>query len=684
MNSINPPRSGTTRTMCPMNCHPTLCGMSVEVKDGALVDISGDPENPDSRGFLCVRGRAAKEIIGNPKRLLHPMIRDERTDDAWREASWDEALDLIVSRMNAVGRESVGLWSGHGNAANDYGFGIKLQLLERFANLYGCQQWHPAMICWGLGGFGMGLTGVLETNTKEDMAENAELIILWGANLTSQPNTIPHLKAARDRGARIVTIDIRRTEAMAQSDQALLIKPGTDAALALAMMNVMITENLYDRQFVEAHSIGFDQLKSHIVPFTPDWAAKETGIEMDQIVELAREYAGTKPAMIVLGGSSINKGANGWNASRAISCLPALTGNLGIPGSGLGPRHGSTGHGRALGTISAADRKPPGTYFPNQMPAITAALTDNQVKVFLLLGSNMTSSFADSSSVTAGLERAELVVCLDLFMSETCRRFADVVLPGTSWLEELGAKMTNTHLYLMDQILDPPGETRSVVDLLKGLADRLALTDYYPWASHEEVLDIVMDHPFARHSTVAALRETGANVALDVPHVGYPTHQFHTPSGKVEFYSERAQEVGLSPLPVHEPNDEDGYPLTLCQGRTLTQFHSFYDQGRALPSLAARNKGPQLWMSMDDAKSRGLGDGDLIHIYNDRGTFDAAAFVTEQIPAGVVWMRDGWVGLNNLTSGAASVPDDAAAFFPFSVGQAKFEAKVEVRAAVPG
>jgi hypothetical protein len=155
-------------TMCPMNCHPTLCGMLVDVQDGEVVGVRGDKDNPDSQGFLCVRGQASRQIIGNPKRLLKPLIRDRRSDGAWSETSWDEALDLIAARIRKAGREATALWSGHGNLANNYGPSSGGQMLTRFANLYGCQYWSPAMICWGLGGFGLGLTGALEINTKED------------------------------------------------------------------------------------------------------------------------------------------------------------------------------------------------------------------------------------------------------------------------------------------------------------------------------------------------------------------------------------------------------------------------------------------------------------------------------------------------------------------------------------
>lgn len=674
------PERRTVRTMCPMSCHPTLCGMLVEVEDKRLVAVKGDPDNPDSRGFLCVRGHAAREIVENPRRLLYPLIRERRTDDAWRRASWDEALDLIAARMEAAGPQAVGLWCGHGIFANTYGTRWKAQLLLRFANFYGCQWWNPSMICWGLGAFGIGLTGILETNTKEDMGAHARLIVLWGANLASQPNTARYVTMARRRGARIVTIDIRETEAAAQSDEIFLIRPGTDAALALAMMHVIVAEGLYDRDFVAAHTVGFDQLAAHVRGYSPAWASQVTGIGEERIVALARRYATTRPAMILLGGSSMHKGANGWHAGRAVACLPALTRNLGIPGGGLGPRHGSSSHGQALASITAMERRPVGTYIPNQMPRITEALLDGRVRALLLFGTDMLSSFADTERVGEGLARTDLLVSYDLFMHDTARRFADVVLPSTAWLEEVGSKSTNTHLYLMEQALDPPGETQPLTWLLQELARRLGLpADFYPWETDEGLIDTVLAHPSTGHATVAALRAEGGIRALRVSHVAHPDLRFPTPSRKVEFYSERARSLGLPPLPVYEPLPTASYPLAFHQGRTLTQFHGFYDHGQALPTLARLDPEPFLWISPADAAARGIQDGGPIRIFNDRGDFQARARVTGRVPAGTVWMRDGWTGLNRLTSGAPCVPDAAVdTFGSFSAGQAAFDAMVEV------
>jgi len=662
-----------------MNCHPTLCGMLVDVEEERLVGVRGDPDNPDSRGFLCIRGQASREIIGNPRRLLYPLMRARRGDEFTR-ASWGEALDRIADRMRAAGREAVGTWSGHGLFTNNYGTRVASHLVRRFSNLYGCQWWSPTMICWGLGAFGLGLTGILETHTKEDMGEHAALVLLWGANLASQPNTARHLVAAKRRGAHVVAIDVRRTEAAAQSDEVFVLRPGSDAALALALLHVIVAERLHDAGFVARHTLGFEALAAHVTAYSPDWAAAVTGIAAERIRDLARRYATTKPAMVVLGGSSMHKGSNGWQAARAIGCLPALTGNVGVPGGGFGPRHGSASHGQGLNNdLLALDRRPPGRYGPSQMPRVTQALVAGDVRVLVLFGTDMLSSYADAGSVAEGLARTDLLVSYDLFLNDTARRFADVVLPSTAWLEELGCKSTNTHLYLMPKILPPPGETRPVSWVLRELADRLGIRDFYPWTSEKGPIDAILDHPATGHATVASLRAEGGIRALAISHVAHPDLRFPTPSGKIELYSERARQLGLPPLPVYEDLPAPTQSLRLRQGRTLTQFHGFYDHGRALPTLAAADPEPRLWISPDDASRRHVEDGDPIRVYNERGEMHARAHVTGDVPPGTVWIRDGWLGLNALTDGGAVIPDEAVEIFGFSGGQASFEAAVEVQ-----
>ncbi|MFT6786440.1 MAG: anaerobic selenocysteine-containing dehydrogenase, partial [Dinoroseobacter sp.] len=215
----------TVQTMCPMNCHPTLCGMKVQVDGETLLGIEGDPDNPDSQGYLCMRGNAAHEIVENPARLLHPKMRDVAGAGEWRQFGWEDVLDQMAAKMQAVGREAVGLWQSHGNWGNDYAFGLKRAQMERFGNLYGCQHWNPAMICWGLGAFGAGLTGAIEASTKEDMGAHSQMIVLWGVNSVSQANTVRYVEAAKARGARVVVVDVRRTEISALAHEVVLVRP---------------------------------------------------------------------------------------------------------------------------------------------------------------------------------------------------------------------------------------------------------------------------------------------------------------------------------------------------------------------------------------------------------------------------------------------------------------------------
>jgi anaerobic selenocysteine-containing dehydrogenase len=429
---------------------------------------------------------------------------------------------------------------------------------------------------------------------------------------------------------------------------------------------------------VARHTTGFDGLVSHLASHDVEWAAAVTGIPGERIAALARRYASTKPGTILLGGSSMHKGAAGWQGARAVSCLPALTGNFGVPGGGLGPRHGAAVHGQGLASIAARERRPPGEYVPNQMSRITEALEDGRVRALLLFGTDMLSSFADATRVARALERLDLLASYDLFLHDTAQRHADLVLPATAWLEDSGCKSTNTHLYLLPKALEPEGEARPPAWVLRELARRLDVPDFFPWQDGKGPLDAILDHPATGHATAGALAAEGGMRALHVSHVAYPDLKFDTPSGKVEFVSARAASLGLPALPVFEDAPPSRHPLALRNGRTLTHFHGFYDHGRALPTLAAADPEPRLWISPADAARRRLGDGDGIRVFNGGGEMLARALVTDRVPPGTVWMRDGWAGLNTLTCGAAVLPDEAVDVFDFSAGQASFEAWVEV------
>ncbi|GCE12894.1 molybdopterin-containing oxidoreductase family protein [Tengunoibacter tsumagoiensis] len=671
-------------TMCPMNCRPTQCGMTVEVEENRLLSIRGDQQNPDSRGFLCIRGQATHEIFSNPKRLRTPLRRiGSRGENRWEQCSWEDAYALLVNAIQQTQPERVGLWRGHGIGTTGV---TNSTLVSRFGALGGFQQWTTSIVCWAMGGYGLGLTGTLSINTKEDMAANSKTILLWGATLASQPDLGASLVKARKRGAHIIQIDTRRTEVSRLADEVLLIPPGTDAALALALAHVILAEGLHNQTFIDANTLGFPQFAAHLQQYTPEWASAITGIEPERICQLARSYATQTPAMIVLGGSSMFKHQYGWESSRAISCLPALTGQLGIAGGGLGQRHGalpeSTGLANVLADVTA--RMTQDLAIPSHMATITGAFNEGKIDVLLLLGTNMLSSFADSKQLAQGLDRVKLIVSYDLFMNETTRQCADLIFPATAWLEEIGLKQTDTHIYLMEPALQPEGECRSLTTILRDLAQQLSIDNFFPWQSEEDYV----------HSFLAAQQtETGAPLTLvelrqrggywqkkKLSHIAYQNHHFATPSTKIEFWSERARQAGLSPLPTYTHPVGSSYPLRFCQGRTLTAFHAFFDEGQALPTLAAANPGPELWIHPTDAQQRHIQTGEKIIIFNDRGQFEAKAHITADVLEGVVWMRDGWFGINKLTSGTETVSLIANEIVPgVPGGQAAYDAWVDCR-----
>jgi anaerobic selenocysteine-containing dehydrogenase len=237
----------------------------------------------------------------------------------------------------------------------------------------------------------------------------------------------------------------------------------------------------------------------------------------------------------------------------------------------------------------------------------------------------------------------------------------------------------------MEPALAPAGESRSAATVMRDLAGRLGLHGFFPWESEEALLNAILDHPATGHATVASLRAQGGIGELRISHVANPTLEFDTPSRRIEFYSEDTARLGLPPLPDWQsplaPEAHALYPLMLTQGRTLAHFHGFYNNGRELPTLARREPEPRVWISTADAASRGLAEGASIKVFNARGELAARAHVTERIPTGTLWLRDGWPGLNALTDSASVLPDAAVDRFAFSAGQSTFNARVEVTAA---
>ncbi len=673
----------TFRTMCPMNCHPTLCGVEVNIENNRVVSVTGDEKNPCSKGFICGRGKASAEIPHSPQRVLHPLYR-ESIHDEFSRIPWADAFDLMYQGLKNPRRAA--LWAGHGAMSNNYGTRIYPQLINRFANQCGALFWDPSIICWGLGAFGLHLTGLTETTSGIELANHSDLIIMWGADFSSQPLTAQHVLAAKKRGATLISIDVRGNQTTKKCDENYVIRPGTDAALAVGLMCVIVEENLINKQFIQKHTVGFDKLKNYLVKCDLDNIASNTGITTSQIQSLARQYASAGSSCIMLGGSSMHKGSNGWNASRAISSLPALTGQVGRPGAGLGPRHGGWPHGSRFLDISARKKYEGSSEATLQMANFLQKLNDKAIDSLFLFGSNIASSFANTNELKKGLRNLPLIVCHDLFTNETSKEYAHLLLPSTTWLEEIGCKRTENHLHLMEQIQKPIGEAKSVYDILSELSSRLDLTDFNIWHNAETLVDHAIREISDNSLNIAELRKNGGHGELKVGTTSHPEFVFDTPTQKLELWSRRAEEHNLAPIPTsnlptqpHDAINEQSYTLTF--GRTMDHFHAFYNHGRAIPSMKQHDQQPVITMNREDATSLGVDDADVVVIYNELGEFTTSVKLSEEIPRGVLWSRSGWQGLNQITRSDSVIGNTAIRITPVSSGQSSFVSNVKIRIA---
>ncbi|QQE76876.1 molybdopterin-dependent oxidoreductase [Alicyclobacillus sp. SO9] len=675
----------TRYTMCPMNCHPTYCGMKVSVDETGEVHIISNRDHPESKGFLCQRGRNVHEIIDHPRRILHPLQRNSR-ESAWVQSNWDTIMERLGENLRRPERSAI--WMGHGAVVSD----VNRPLLFHFADTLGIKIWNPAVVCWGAGAYGLAATGVVETNTKEDVAANAEFILMWGWNVASQPTSAPFVVQAKKRGAQVTAVDCRRSEVQQIADEVLLVKPDSDAALALSMAHVIIREGYLNREFIKKHTVGFDEFAESIESYSPAWASKVTGLSERQIVELAKQYALSPASIIFMGASSMFKGQNGWLASRAIACLPALTGHVGKPGAGFGPRH--RGFVKALDYAGLGPVPPSRESLPSHMENMLRVLQSGEIDTLFLFGTNFLSSFADARRVEAALTHVKCIVAHDIVMSRTMKQVADIVLPGTVWIEELGLKATDTYVYLMDKVREPVGQARSIADIL---SERLG----NPQASFQTQKDVVNQllKGLGKDITADSLRENGGKWPRQAESVGHSSLLFHTPSRKIEFASDLLESFGLARLPVpqfhrsHKTNQEERYPLSLRTGRSGTAFHSFYDEGRMLAKVYERERTPVLWLNTNDANARHIEDGMDVEIFNEKSSFQAKAFVSNSIIEGAVWIRDGWFGINHLTDGISPLPVTASeGLLPIQMpggvkripgGQSSYVAKVDVRLSAP-
>jgi anaerobic selenocysteine-containing dehydrogenase len=623
--------------------------MTVDVEDGRAVSIGGDPDHRFTQGFLCAKVNRYLERVYSPDRVLHPMRRAGRKGEGrFERVSWDEALDTVAERLAAVARE-------HGpQAILPYSYAGNMGLLgygsmdRRFFHALGASRLERT-ICSSAGGAGYKVTVGRSIGYDPEAIVHARLIVAWGANIvSSNVHLWPLVEEARRRGARLVAIDPYRSRTAERADRHLALLPGTDAALALGMMHVIFRDGLQDGDYLERHTVGAPELRARAAEWTPERTAATTGLAAAEVEWIAREYATVRPSAIRLN-YGLNRHAGGGMAVRTIACLPAVVGAWRHAGggvllstSGLFPVDEDALH--------RPDLSPPGTRSLN-MSQIGSILTDRQlsppVKALFVYNSNPAAVAPEQGKVHEGLAREDLfVVVHELFRTDTAD-FADVLLPATTTLEHFDLHKAYGHAYLSlsRPAIAPLGEAVANTELFRRLAARMGLDDPCLRDSDEQLARAALDwsHPhLAGISYERLCRETSVRLSLPDPHVPFAEGGFPTPSGKCELLSERLASEGIDPLAAYVPPREGPtsapelarrYPLAFISPPAHHFLNSTFS---AQPVFVRREGEPSVTIHPEDAEARGIAEGALVRVFNDRGAFVATARVSDAARPGLV------------------------------------------------
>lgn len=623
--------------------------MRVEVEDGRAVSLGGDPDHRFTQGFLCAKVNRYLERVYSPDRLLHPLRRvGPKGEGRFERIGWDEALSLVAAGLQRArdehGPESILPYSYAGNMGLlSYG-----SMDRRFFHALGAS-FLDRTICASAGAAGYKFTVGRSVGLDPEAITRTRLILAWGANIvSSNVHQWPFVEEARRRGARLITIDPFRSRTAERADLHLAPLPGTDAALALGMMHVIFRDGLEDRDYLARHTLGEVPLRARVAEWSPERTASVCGLEPTAIVSLAREYATTRPSTIRLN-YGLNRHAGGGMAVRTIACLPALTGAWRDAGGGvLLSTSGAFPIDEAA--LQRPDLAPPGTRTLN-MSQLGRALTDPRlappVKALFVYNSNPAAVAPEQERVRAGLAREDLfVVVHDLFQTDTVD-FADVFLPATTTLEQFDLHKAYGHLYLSlsRPAIAPLGEALPNTELFRRLAARMGLDHPCLRDSDETLARAALDwsHPNLAGITWERLeQEESVRLSLPDPFVPFAEGGFPTPSGKCELLSDRMGLEGHDPLagyvppregPTSAPELARRFPLAFISPPAHHFLNSTFS---AQPVFVRREGEPAVTLHPADATARGIADGMLARVYNDRGSFLATARVSNAARPGVV------------------------------------------------
>ena len=646
-------------------CHG-VCQVLVHLDGDRVVKVTGDPDSPTSRGYLCPKGAASPELLYHPDRVTHPLRRKgKRGENRWERVSWDEALDEMAERLGSIKRESgpeyFAMMQGTGRPYTGF--------TTRFAYAFGTPNFTGvAHLCY----FPRWLASLYTTGQLPvcDLygfgGEYPACVVIWGCNITHACSSDGMCGGTVDRALRradrVIVVDPRRIGPAETADHWLQLRPGTDGALALAMINTIIGEDLVDRDFVEEYTTGYDRLVEHARPFTPEWAEAVTRVSADDIRAAARTYATTKPACIQWG-NALDISACNFQTARSLLILRAITGNIDRPGSDVfwvppdGVRQRSLYMNLEVpGLQFLSDEKRAraldGGKYPLcpivHPPTFWRSIVSGEpyrLRAMWIVGSNPLLTMTHSLEVEKALRLLEFTVVSDFFLTPTAQ-LADLVLPAATWLEQ--DDVVNLHkiwCVLARKKVAQVGDARDDREVIIEMARRLGLREAFPWKSFREYLDWVLEGAGISFDDFC---EKGI-ITGEMRYEKYRTQGFNTASGKLEIHSSALEGMGISPLPIFRepplspvsaPDIALEYPLILTTGAKIKWF--FHSEGRQVQSLRRANPDPLVEINPATAESLGIDEGDRVWIETAEGRVMMRAKLFDGIAPDVVSAQHAW------------------------------------------
>ena len=661
------PATGTAQVLgaCPHDC-PDTCSFVTTVENGVALKVHGNPDHAHTGGVLCNKVSKYTERTYHPERLLHPLKRvGPKGSGKFERVSWDAALDDITARLAAIAARdpravlpysycgTMGMVQGESMAARFF-HRMGASLLER-------------TICSSAGGEGMVQTLGGKVGMKVEFFAESQLILIWGSNsIASNLHFWRHAQAAKRNGAKLICIDPRKSETAEKCHEHIALLPGTDAALALAVMHELITHDWLDHDYIARHTVGWEALRVRALQWSPERAAMVCGVPVEQIRSLAHDYGTLKPAAIRLN-YGMQRVRGGGNATRAVACLPALTGawrhragGVLLSSSGSFPVNKAALQRPDLLAEGLAGRKPRTINMITIGDDLLRPASEGfgpAVEAVVVYNSNPVAVAPESGKVVQGFARDDLfTVVLDHFQTDTAD-YADYLLPATTQLEhwDVHGAYGHTDVLLNRPAIAPVGESRTNTQVFRELAARMGYTEAC-FADDDEALCRMA---FGDKVDFNELLSNGyATLAIaDAP---FAQGGFPTPSGHCEFFSQRLAAQGLDGLPDHLPNHEtagssNAYPLAMISPPARNFLNSTFVNVKSLRSIEGE---PVLEIHASDAAARGILHGSVVRVFNDRGVYRCKAEVSARARPGVVnglgiwWRKLGLDGtnVNQLTS----------------------------------